>query len=343
LHKTFIHKAKYQRENLGKMSTTKPETIVKSRLRNFGNGVLEVSNDTVKFYVETGRFRKHRETIRNIPIAEIESLERQENDLSLTWKENTDVFAVAETSKVLAIHERILAGLKEQQKPAESTVAETQKETEKTNQLIQETASTIEVANALFTILRHMHGRVDWKLVELGFQQVDEASAKLTSLGTDFAFLDVTPISVAVQQRYPKEIADRTFEALKTLHKHFNSDDSSPTEGADKPRPNKKDSRVLVQAFYVLNDLTIGAVVGDKDFEKETTELMKLLDELAKQPNSRIDMNAVKTSFEKLSLGREKQKEGFKEINVMLELQLQGLMLVTTSAQQTSPTPAKPV
>jgi len=325
------------------MSTTKPATIVKSRLRNFGNGVLEVSNDTVKFYVETGRFRKHRETIRNIPIAEIDSLERQENDLSLAWKENTDVFAVAETSKVLAIHERILAGLKEQQKPAEITVAETQKQPDKTNLLMQETATTIDVANALFSILGHLHGRVDWKLVELGFKQVDEASAKLTSLGTDFAFLDVKPISVAVQQRYPKEVADRTLEALKTLHKHFNSDDSSPTEGADKPRPNKKDWKVLVQAFYVLNDLKIGAVVGDKDSEKETTELMNLLDELTKQPGSRIDMSAVKTSFEKLSLGKEKQKEGFEDIKVMLELQLQELMLVASSAQQTSPTPAKPV
>jgi len=325
------------------MSTTKPATIVKSRLRNFGNGVLEVSNDTVKFYVETGRFRKHRETIRNIPIAEIDSLERQENDLSLAWKENTDVFAVAETSKVLAIHERILAGLKEQQKPAEITVAETQKQPDKTNLLMQETATTIDVANALFSILGHLHGRVDWKLVELGFKQVDEASAKLTSLGTDFAFLDVKPISVAVQQRYPKEVADRTLEALKTLHKHFNTDDSSPTEGADKPRPNKKDWKVLVQAFYVLNDLKIGAVVGDKDSEKETTELMNLLDELTKQPGSRIDMSAVKTSFEKLSLGKEKQKEGFEDIKVMLELQLQELMLVASSAQQTSPTPAKPV
>ena len=325
------------------MSTTKPATIVKSRLRNFGNGVLEVSNDTVKFYVETGRFRKHRETIRNIPIAEIDSLERQENDLSLAWKENTDVFAVAETSKVLAIHERILAGLKEQQKPAEITVAETQKQPDKTNLLMQETATTIDVANALFSILGHLHGRVDWKLVELGFKQVDEASAKLTSLGTDFAFLDVKPISVAVQQRYPKEVADRTLEALKTLHKHFNSDDSSPTEGVDKPRPNKKDWKVLVQAFYVLNDLKIGAVVGDKDSEKETTELMNLLDELTKQPGSRIDMSAVKTSLEKLSLGKEKQKEGFEDIKVMLELQLQELMLVASSAQQTSPTPAKPV
>ena len=325
------------------MSTTKPETIVKSRLRNFGNGVLEVSNDTVKFYVETGRFRKHRETIRNIPIAEIESLERQENDLSITWKENTDVFAVAETSKVLAIHERILAGLKEQQNPAEITVVETQKQPEATNQLVQGTASTIEVANALFNILRHLHGRVDWKLVELGFQQVDEASAKLKSLGTDFAHLDVTPISVAVQQRYPKDVADRTFEALKMLHKQLNGDDSSTTEGADEPRPNKKDSRVLVLAFYVLNDMMIGAVVGDKDSEKETKELMILLNELTEQPGSRIDMSAVKTSFEKLSLGKEKQKEGFEEIKVMLELQLQELMLVASSTQQTSPAPAKPV
>jgi hypothetical protein len=323
------------------MSTTKPATIVKARLRNFGNGILDVSDDTVKFYVETGRFRKHRETIRNIPIAEVESLERQENDLSLTWKENTDVFAIIETSKVLGIHERILAGLKERQKPAEATVTEAQKQTDKTNQLVLETATTIEVANALFNILRHLHGRVDWKLVELGHQQVDEAAVKLANLGPEFAFLDMKPISTAVQQRYPKEIAERTLEALKTLHRHFDGGDSAPPEGAEQPHFNRQDSRVIVQAFYVLNDLTLGAVVGDKDSEKEAAELRKLLEELAKQPGSKIDIDAVKASFEKLSLGRDKQKEGFEEINAMLELQRQDLMIVASSTQQTMPAPSQ--
>jgi hypothetical protein len=87
--------------------------------------------------------------------------------------------------------------------------------------------------------------------------------------------------------------------------------------------------------------LTLGAVVGDKDSEKEAAELLKLLEELAKQPSSRIDMSAVKASFEKLSLGREKQKESLEKIKDMLDLQHQDLMLLATSTQQTDSTPTQ--
>lgn len=323
------------------MSTTKPPTIVKARLRNFGNGILDVSDNNIKFYVETGRFRKHRETIRNIPIAEVERLERQENDLSLAWKENTDVFAITETSKVLEIHERILAGLKEQQKPPEPTVNEEQKQVDKTKLLLQETATTIEITNALFNMLRNLHGRVNWKIVELNYQQLEDATAKLACLGMDFAFLDMKPISAAVQQRYPKEIADRTLDALKTLHKRFNSEEIPPTEDAQQTKPNQNDSRKLVQAFYVLNDLSLGTVVGDKESEKEASELLKLLEELAKQPNSKINLSSVKTSFDKLSSGREKHKEGLEELQAALEEQHQDLALLAFSPQPESIPPAQ--
>ena len=74
------------------MTATPTELTVKARLRNFGDGVLVLADDAVKFYVETGRFRKHRKIVREIPLADVESVERQGNDLSIVWKGTTDMF-----------------------------------------------------------------------------------------------------------------------------------------------------------------------------------------------------------------------------------------------------------
>ncbi len=318
------------------MSTTKPSTVVKARLRNFGNGILEVSDEAVKFYVQTGRFKKHRETIRDIPTSEIETLERQENDLSITWKGNTDVFAVEQTSQVLHIQERILTVLKERQKTKEAKVAEEhveQKQSEQSSKLVHSTAKAVEAVNSLFEVLRHLHGRIDWKIVELSSQRVDDAVAKLASENEKLAFLDVKPIAAAVQQRFPKEIADRAFDALKTLHERFNREDSSPAEGAEQPDPNQRDAKLILQAFYVWNDVMLGAVVGDKDTGKETAELLRIIEELAKKPSSQIDAGRVRNAFEKLSAEREKQKEGFEELKTMLELQLKDFMSLVEAGQ----------
>ena len=324
------------------MSATKHATIVKARLRNFGNGVLEVSNDTVKFYVESGRLRKSRETVRGIPIAEIESLERNENDLSITWKGSTDVFALDEKTQADGIQERIAALLKEHQKSAENKAARDQKETEQkqveqNSRLVQAMTNAVKVASSLFDVLRHLHGRIDWKLVEFSFKQVDEAAEKFASENMEMDFLDVKPLSVAVQQRYPKEIADRALEALKTLYEHFRPEEASPVDSVKQLHPNPHDAKLMLRAFYVLNDMMLGAIVGDKDLEKESAELLKLLEEMAKQPGSQIDLGKVKSSFEKLSAGKEKQKEGFEEIRVMLELQLKDLSSLATRSLQASP------
>jgi hypothetical protein len=324
------------------MSATKAATkpiIAKARLRNFGNGILEVSDDTVKFYVETGRLRKRRETVRNILILEIESLERQENDLSVTWKGNTDVFAVEATSQVLGIHDRILAVLKERQKTAETKTIDEQKlveqkQTEQNAQVVQAAANAVEVANSLFGVLRHLHGRIDWKLVESSAQQVNEAVEKLASENENLAFLDVTPISSAVEQRYPKEITERALEALKRLHERFRREEPAPAEGPEQLHPSQHDANVILEAFYVWNDMTLGAIVGDKDFEKESAEMLRLLEELTKLLGSQIDIGMVKASFEKLSAGKEKQMEGFAEIKVMLDQQLKDLMSLASRASQ---------
>jgi hypothetical protein len=305
-----------------KMSATKPAIIVKARLRNVGNGVLEVNDESVKFYVETGRFKKRREIVREIPIAEVEGVERQESDLSVTWKGNIEAFAIEQASQVETIHERITLALKKRQKSTEikpTTVEETR------NDLPQTITNAIEVGDSVFNLLQHLHGRVDWKLVENSYQQLEQAVGKLPSQLEDLASLDVNPLSLAIQARNPRETSEKCFDLLKTLYHYFDDESPSAVEGPEQVHPNRHEAKLVLHAFYILNDTALGAFVGEKT-EEEDTELLKTLDEFSKLPDSKLNFDAVKASLGKLSEGKRKQREVFDETKLILRQQLKELI-----------------
>ena len=96
-----------------------------------------------------------------------------------------------------------------------------------------------------------------------------------------------------------------------------------------------------MQAVYVLNDMVLGAVVGDEAVGKEGTELLKMLEDLAKLPDSKIDVSAVKTALDKLSLETEKQRLVAEEIMPTLQQQLKELISPQQATSQ-KPLAVKP-
>jgi len=300
------------------MTATHADLTVKSRLRNFGDGVMVLADDAVKFYVETGRFRKHRKIVREIPLSDVESVERQGNDLSIFWKGTTDMFVIAQLSQVELTFERMTAAVKERTKDAEKKEANDQKQVE----LAQMTANAMETADSLFDILRNLHGRVDWSLVENNFKQSEEKVKNLASQPNSVC-LDIRYLSAAVRERRPKEIAEKTHDALKALHEHFEGMASS-VEKEEQFHPNSRDARLSIQANYVLNDLLLGTVVGE-DVGKEGGELLKITDALSKVPDSKVDAEEVKAALDRLCVEKEKQNLILAEIRSVLGRQLKEL------------------
>jgi hypothetical protein len=304
------------------MSATKPAIIAKVRLRNVGNGILEVSDESVKFIVETGRFKKRRKIVREIPIAEIEGVERQESDLSVTWKGNIDAFAIEQASQVETIHERITLALKEHQKSTEIKPITVE---EKRIELPQTIANAVEVGDSIFNLLGHLHGRIDWTLVKNSYQQLEQAVGKLPNQPANLALLDANPLSLAMQTRNPRETSEKSFDLLKTLYHYFDDESPSAVEGPEQVHPNRHDAKLVLHAFYILNDIALGTIVGEKT-EEEATELLKTLDEFSKLPGSKLNVDAVKASLGKLSEGKKKQREIFDETNFILRQQLKELL-----------------
>ena len=103
-----------------------PETVsagftAKARLRNVGNGTLELVGNTIKFHVETGRLKKQKQLAKDIPVADIESMERVGNELSITWKGATDRFVIEKAELAETIHAKITEALGAQRKTVEAT------------------------------------------------------------------------------------------------------------------------------------------------------------------------------------------------------------------------------
>lgn len=95
----------------------------KVSLRNLGDGMLEFTGNTVKFYVENGRFKKRKQIAREIQMTDVESVNRAGNELSITWKGVTDTFTAEETALAETICQRITEALKEQRKTLEDEEA----------------------------------------------------------------------------------------------------------------------------------------------------------------------------------------------------------------------------
>jgi hypothetical protein len=294
------------------MTAVTEELTEKARLRNFGDGFVVITDGVLKFYVETGRFRKHRQIIREIPFAEVENVEQQGNDLSIFWKDTKDVFAIAKPSQVEPVLQRIMAALKEHTKETETKIV-TDQQGKETTQL---TVKILDTSDSLFSILKNLHGRLDWNLMETNFQSVQENVKNLANQPNSLC-IDLTQLSAAVQERRLKEISGTTFDVLKALYVHFD-ELFSPSENAEQFHLNCQDSRMIMQANYISNDMLLGAVVGDNTLEKEGAELMKILDSLSKLPGSKIDTNAIKAELDKLCAEKENRFAIVEDMHLML-------------------------
>src|SRR4030042_368187 len=100
-------------------------TTVKAKLGNRGSGMLEFVDNTLKFYVEKGRFKKQSEIVREIPLADIEKVTVEGKEFSVTWKGVADVFVIEKGESVNKVCEEINSAL--------SVQAEVPKDEEESN------------------------------------------------------------------------------------------------------------------------------------------------------------------------------------------------------------------
>jgi hypothetical protein len=296
------------------------ESAVKAYLIGLGSGTLEFIDNTIKFHIEKGRLRKRKDLVREIPMADIEGMDRVGKEISITWKGTTDIFVIEEMESAGTIFERIPKASREQKKVFEDKEVAKQKRKE-----ISKTVSiTIDIADSLFDILRSLHGWVDWKRVEGFLKSSEENAARLTDQKMKTIELDFTKLSLAIKERLPEETSKEAYNLLRLLHGYFDGLDSE-NEFLEEIHPNYYDAKTAIQAHYLLNDIVLGTIVEDEEIGKEHNELLITLEDLSKGTGLEININAIKNVIAKLGVDKEREKV-VKESRAVFRKQLEDLV-----------------
>jgi uncharacterized protein (DUF2267 family) len=292
----------------------------KARLRNVGNGTIELVDNTIKFYVEQGRLKRQKQVAKEIPFADIETVERVENELNVTWKGVTDRFVIEQAELAETMCTKITEVLDAQRKALE---AKEEAQKQKHNDLVQALSSALKITDSLFDTLRSLHGRVDWNRVESTFKCSKETFRRFSEQkGT--VNLDYAKLSSAVTEHLTEDISKEAYSILKALFEYFDGL-ASQGEFPAQIHPNPADAKKVILAYYTLNDIILGMVVGDEEVGKESNELVAVLDDLAKSTGLTIDVTAVKDAVNKLGVEQEKESV-IEESRTLLMQQLNALI-----------------
>ena len=240
--------------------------------------------------------------MKEIPIVDIESIERVENELKITWGGVAYTFVSEKAELVEAIYEKVTVALKEQSKAVadKEVVSQTQSDLLKTLRI------AIEIVDSLFDILRSLQGQVEWKLVESYLNRSEKSSGDLTFQNIEPINLDFTKLSLAIQGHYLKETSKESYDILKLLFGYF-SGLTSKNEIPEDLHPNFYDAKAIILAYYTLNDIILGVTVEDKDIGKEINEFEMTLSNLSKEANLNINFDAIKGIINKLCKAKEKE------------------------------------
>lgn len=296
------------------------ESAVKAYLIGLGSGTLEFIDNTIKFHITKGRLRKRTEVIREIPMADIEGMDRVGKEISITWKGITDIFVIEETESAGAIFKKIPKASREQKKVFEDKEVAKQKR----NEISKTVSITMNITDSLFDILTSLHGWVDWNRVEDFSKRSEENAERLADQKMETIELNFTKLSLAIKERIPEEISKETYNLLKLLHDYFAELDSE-NESLNEIHPNYSDARIIIQAHYLLNDIILGTLVGDEEIDKEHNELLITLEDLSKGTGLKININSIKNVIAKLGVDKEKERV-VKESRAVFRKQLEDLV-----------------
>ena len=271
------------------------ESVVKAHLIGWGSGTLEVIDNTLKFYLEKGRFRKQQLLEKEIPMSDVEEVNLVGNELSVTWKGSHDIFVLENIESSDAFLGKVLKFSEEQKKPSESEKVVAHP----SNEVGKIIGAAMDIADLLFDILRGLNGWIDWNRIENLLKKSVIKVEELRDQKISFVDLDFSKLSMVIKERVHEEVSKETFGLLKLMYDYFVS---APSENQTLKgiNPNYFDAKTAIHAYYILNDIVLGSIIGDEELVEEQKELLFTLEDLGKLANLKINIGAIKVIVCKL-------------------------------------------
>ncbi len=244
----------------------------KGKTKGIAVGKIEVAEGKVKFYVAKGMGKKHWVAVKEIAEEEIERIEAQGSKLSITWKGGADDFFTKDNPDAFTkLSQEVNMGLETKKQISEVSSNAALRRTE----LLAVLNSSLGWVDASFDVLMALQEKhVDWLNLEAGIvgfgAPIDFRAQTLPALGFDFS-----KVNSAIKRQAFKDTSKEAFSVLKTVYGYFDGLGASD-EMAD-AKPSFELSRTVILAYFVLNDLFLGRIVGDLDNRKEKAEFDRVL------------------------------------------------------------------
>ena len=265
-------------------------------------GKFEVSEDKLKFFVAKGFGKKQWVVAREIPVAEVESINGEGNELTVTSKGVAEAFHTKDkTGSFATFVEQVNAMLETQRSGQQKTAETNQKTTQRKVELIAVIEKAVRIVDLSFDVLIGLQDkRIDWQQIETSASGLGE-SLNFTAQTLPPLNLEYVKIGSAAKAQTPKDTSNEAFNLLKTAYRYF--DNLNPEDDVKENQPNFQTTKNLVLAYFLVNDLLLGRFVGDKDNTREIHELDVALQRLA-EANFIVNLEVLKGS---LNLEDEKQ------------------------------------
>ncbi len=283
--------------------------IVTPRLKSKGNNPLKTKNEFVvsdyvisdgvlKFYNRPGLLQNKLVQVREIPISTISNIEHFWNELTITWnnvidtfrkKKNYESFNEEVTAKVQAIMDENKRALEKQEKIYLR------------NTNVEEILNdTLPVVDVVFDVLSGLHAkRVDWTIIEDTVAVLGQ-SINLTTQSLPTLTLDFTQLSIAISKQDPREVANQARVVLKAILEYFNR--LRPMDTVPDAHPNLDEVAMLVNSYYLLNDIMLGKLVSQKENPREIHSLERSIQKLSKDTTFKMDLEDLRTRIGSLNV-----------------------------------------
>jgi hypothetical protein len=288
---------KINKKKQSTVSVVDAENPIKSKPKSVLIEKFEIADNVLKFFVMRGLAKKHSVILKEIPISEISTVGGSGNELSVTWKDATDWFIFQKKSvEFNRLREQILGLLEEHKKTLESN----EKATQRLADIIALLDYSIGIVDVSFDTLMELQIKpVNWEKLDIYVNGLKE-KPEFTPKSLEPLSLDFTEVAKAIKTEAPPIASKATFELLKTIFSYFENLPSQ--ENIAGIHPNFQDAKTAISAYYTLNDLLLGRIVGEKDNQPETAALKTSLQILEVETAFRVDFQNLVANIEKATL-----------------------------------------
>lgn len=280
LNKSFIHPFR---------KTARDTNVSKAYLRNFGKGHIEYVDGTLKFCVEKGRVAKRKEIVKEIPLADVEAVDLEKNELTVIWKGNTERFVVENVSLAQLVAQKASALPRIREKPTEKQeVAFGQGELK----FVINLSLVLSVVDSLFDVLRSLQGRVNWARTVYLVKRFEKGFKTLVDGEVALANINISLLSSAISEHDVVSVSKEGYRLLSSIYDVF-QEDALAERSSVQLNENSLSLSITVQAYYVLNDILLASVVGDENVGDEVSHLAFLLGKFPKENGVVVNVDEV--------------------------------------------------